>query len=207
MRVLGVGLVFMSLVIAAEPNHATWALAGTIVTNKGSTAVFRSEQGEEQRLALGARLAGCTLQRIEARRVRFICGNGTRVMALENGQRINPTTKQPGSYPAAQPLISLKRAWLYALARDPQRLVSEISFVPVVNNGWLYGYRVSRISETSELADLGLHNGDVIKSVNGVPASQPQSFVRMLNSLAKVSIITLEVQRKGEPVTIHYVLD
>lgn len=207
MQLLGLGLVCACLAVATELDHTPLALAGTIVTDHGSTAVFRSEKGKELRLGLGARLAGCILQRIELRRVNFLCADGTRVMALVNGQRIDPIAKQPGSYPVAESIISLTRGWLHALARDPQRLVSEIGFIPTVKNGWLYGYRVSGLGQASELSGLGLYNDDVITSVNGVPVGQPQNLVYMLNSLAEVSNITLEVQRKGRTRTLHYVLD
>lgn len=71
-------------------------------------------------------------------------------------------------------------------------------------DGEIDGYRLSGIRRNSPLSQLGIRNGDVVKSVNGHSLSSMQDAMGAFNSLQSASSLTFQISRRGQDMTMEY---
>lgn len=190
----------------ASAERPAWRLSGTMLDGFHSKVLLRDGQGAEHALRVGGRIGGCTLLKVTRRTAVFRCGRGGRILSLyaEGGA---PGGPRPGERALEQdPYRALSRAWLHALAADKQRLVRAISLRPVVRQGAMHGYRLDHISESAGLGGLGLQRDDIVTSVNGAPASQPEAFMETVNALSQARVISIGIERGERTLTLHYLL-
>ncbi len=84
------------------------------------------------------------------------------------------------------------------------RLSRDARVVPNFQDGKSNGFKIFSIKRNSAARNLGLQNNDVITGVNGSPLTSPDKALQMYSSLQNESSISLEIIRKGEPVTMEY---
>ena len=68
------------------------------------------------------------------------------------------------------------------------------------------GFKVGRIPCGALLEQLGFKNGDVIKQVNGLPITTYGDAINAYMTLRRKRILWVDVERRGEPVRLDYVL-
>lgn len=71
-------------------------------------------------------------------------------------------------------------------------------------DGEFDGYRLSAVRRGSLGDTLGIRNGDIIHSVNGVPLNSLQSAMQALQQLQSDPNLKFEVTRRGQPVALNY---
>lgn len=76
-------------------------------------------------------------------------------------------------------------------------------FVPAVDGGKVLGLRVYGAKPGSALARLGLMNGDIIRGMNRLELTTPES-VMALPPDANTPLVSVEIIREGIEVTIAY---
>ncbi|MBT8123701.1 MAG: hypothetical protein KJO81_02625, partial [Gammaproteobacteria bacterium] len=102
--------------------------------------------------------------------------------------------------------ITLSKSEVADYVKEKQRLVSEIGFLPLIEDEQIVGFTLSKIQPDTKAASLGLYNGDVIKAVNDVPASDP-NFLQTVQELSVVPEVTIQVDRNGQMMAYTYVLE
>jgi type II secretion system protein C len=103
--------------------------------------------------------------------------------------------------------VSLPRDDFQFALEDRQRLVSQVSLEPAVADRRLYGYRITWLREGGDFHRLGLRDGDVIVSLNGVQAGDPGTFMQAVNGLRGTTSFALGVERDGAQIEYSYLLD
>jgi general secretion pathway protein C len=93
---------------------------------------------------------------------------------------------EPG---AAQNLRDLRREFI----RNPASLADYAQAEPVDK-----GYRLTFVQDNPMIQKLGLQNGDVVTSVNGIPLDKPENGIRALRKLMKAREVELTVVRNGQ---------
>ncbi|HEX5056045.1 MAG TPA: type II secretion system protein N [Gammaproteobacteria bacterium] len=93
---------------------------------------------------------------------------------------------EPG---AAQNLRDLRREFI----RNPASLAEYAQAEPVDN-----GYRLTFVQDNPMVQKLGLQNGDVVTSINGIPLDKPENGIRALRKLMKAREVQLTVVRNGQ---------
>jgi general secretion pathway protein C len=83
-------------------------------------------------------------------------------------------------------------------------LFSQIRATPKMQDGVADGFLLTEIQPNSIFQQIGLQDGDLLKSVNGQPVGDPVKALGLLQSLQGQSQITLNVVRKGTPKQIYY---
>jgi general secretion pathway protein C len=73
---------------------------------------------------------------------------------------------------------------------------------PVQRNGSVVGIQLLRVRPDTLLGTLGIKNGDVIKTINGFNMSGPEKALQAYARLRTASEIHIQVERRGNPVTI-----
>lgn len=168
-----------------------------------SHAVFETDDKRQLIVDLGQEIEGCVLVAVGARQVRMDCAAGEVSLVLRS--KLRAARQDLPSAPARYE-ISLPRADFERAVGDRQRLVSQISLEPSVNDGYLEGYRVAWLLPGGDFHRLGLQDGDVILSLNGVAASNPGTFMQTINALRGQPNFDLLVERGGQPQAYSYTL-
>lgn len=73
---------------------------------------------------------------------------------------------------------------------------------PYEEQGRQVGYRIEQIDPDSIYADVGLQNGDIIKSINGMQLVGASEAVRILLGLKTEDSYTIELIRNSMPISI-----
>lgn len=76
--------------------------------------------------------------------------------------------------------------------------------VPSVGSGRPRGFKVYAIRPCSLPEQLGLRNGDLVVSINGVAPLTPDSLLASFKTLRKATDFTVRIERKGQIVTQLY---
>lgn len=191
----------------AVGNHGRYLLMGTVITPTQPKAIFRDRKGVDHLLAQQDKIGNCVIDRIVPKRAVLVCRDSRQVLALDNGQGA-AFIERPENHEEA--MISyyhyVSRKKLDRLVENRQRLVTQVSLIPVVRDGSMYGYRIADLQAGGELDRFGLVNDDVVIAVNGTPASQPESFIAAIKILDSMAVISLEIKRKARSLVLNYIL-
>lgn len=80
--------------------------------------------------------------------------------------------------------------------------VAERELIPVYAEGdQLVGYRVGKMQQCAFYRDLGLRDGDIIRSVNGQPVD---TLYRMYLQFRTIRHAEVAVERRGRLITLRY---
>lgn len=99
---------------------------------------------------------------------------------------------------------AISRATVDHSLNNLSTLFTQIRAIPNVQDGRSNGFALSEIVPGSVFDDLGLHNGDVLTTVDGQPISDPARAIQLLNGLSNQTSIRLQVLRNGSPLTLSY---
>jgi general secretion pathway protein C len=98
----------------------------------------------------------------------------------------------------------LERALLTRVAADPAILQSQYRVVPVSSGGRGEGLRVEAYKVDGLFVRLGLQPGDVLRRLNGVSLTDANVLLSLLFQLPREETFTLDLVRRGQPVTFNY---
>lgn len=164
--------------------------------------------GDEEPYAVGAALpGGAVIRAIFPDRVMLERGGRMEALRLpksDTGQGPTLATTQgddqappPLSSPVPQNLGELRQQ----IAQNPQRLMDVVRAMPVQEQGKLTGYRIYPAGNSPLFAQLGLHPGDVVTAVNGIPLTDPTQSMRILAALKTSEQISITMLRNGQTQT------
>lgn len=80
--------------------------------------------------------------------------------------------------------------------------LEEARAVPFLVGGQVKGFSLSQIVPNSVYEKLGLKNGDVVSSINGIDLNDAARAIQTLNSLRNETKIDIEILRDGQPVNL-----
>lgn len=84
------------------------------------------------------------------------------------------------------------------------QVVTELRAVPQVKDGKSLGFRVFNIRPGSVIDRMGLVNGDIVQSVNGVALDDPSKALAMLEDLRSADRLRVDFLRRNKPTTYTY---
>ncbi|HKJ70714.1 MAG TPA: type II secretion system protein GspC [Gammaproteobacteria bacterium] len=167
---------------------------------------------DEEVYRVGDTVQGAEIVRIESRRVILIRNGVTEALNLKarklkgggglldtGGGSADPGIRRTGKHQRAVSRETLKRN----LDNLP-RLLQQAKAVPMQRNGQTVGFRVVNIQQGSVFQDLGVKEGDVIRSVNDTPIRSPKQALEAYRKLRSADAFRLDVLRDGQPVTLQY---
>lgn len=200
-------VVISYLVSFAYASQQDWTLSGTFLGHNHAHAMFVDAEGNEQLLALGEKIQGCELIDVLRGSAKVSCGGNVHTLHLRNSVGDLVLQSHHSQSIPKQQLITLSRNEVLDYVKARQRLVSEIGFLPLVEDKQVIGFTLSKIRPNTRAAALGLFNGDIIKSINGVSASDPSQFLQTFNELSLAPEVSIEVDRFGQTFAYTYVLE
>ena len=98
----------------------------------------------------------------------------------------------------------IERAEVDKALENMSKLFTQIRAVPHFEAGKSTGFRLFAIRRGSLFDKIGLKNGDVIRSINGSPMTDPARAMTMLEDLREETDLTVELTRNRQPQTLTY---
>ena len=169
-------------------------------------AMFVDENGDELLLELGDDIQGCNLVDVLRDFAKLRCSGKEYPMRLRSSVGDVLLQAEYEESIANSETIVLSKSEVTDYVKEKQRLVSEIGFLPVIEDEQVVGFSLSKIKPDTKVASLGLYNGDVIKVVNGVSATDPE-FMQTVQALSDAQQVTIEVDRYGQMMAYTYILE
>jgi general secretion pathway protein C len=88
--------------------------------------------------------------------------------------------------------------------KDPYELLGEGKITPAWKDGRVEGLQLENIGSNQYAQQLGLREGDIVRSVNGVQIRSIDEAISLAEKLQKAPVIRVEVMRDGKPQTLTY---
>ncbi|HEY1097576.1 MAG TPA: type II secretion system protein GspC [Myxococcota bacterium] len=83
-------------------------------------------------------------------------------------------------------------------------LATQARVVPAFEGGKPVGFKLFSIKPGSLYSKIGLQNGDVINRINGYELDSPEKGLEVYAKLKDSTAVTVEVKRRGKPMTMSY---
>ncbi len=198
--------IFVLLTSFSYANQPDWILSGTFLGENNAHAMFVDENGDELLLELGDDTQGCDLLKVLQDSAKLKCDDKEYILSLRSSVGDILLQAEYEKSLENRVTITLSKSEVADYVKEKQRLVSEIGFLPLIEDEQIVGFILSKIQPDTKAASLGLYNGDVIKTVNGVPASDPD-FLQTVQELSVVPEVTIQVDRNGQMMAYTYVLE
>ncbi|SDK54457.1 general secretion pathway protein C [Maridesulfovibrio ferrireducens] len=174
----------------ATVTPSTWALVG-IITGEVDMAVFRIKT-ETVILREGEDYEGWTLDEIKPQYVLWKFGREEKKVAMwDQVQSLKLVRGKTNK-------LTIDKNEASAVLEDPNAFLSQALFKPNNKNGKTQGFRITNIKQNSMLRKLGLENGDVLMRINGEMINGPTKLLQVYGSMAGASAIYIDVERKGQ---------
>lgn len=98
----------------------------------------------------------------------------------------------------------LKRSEINKVTGNLGALASQARIVPSKKDN---GFKIFSIAKDSLFSKLGIQNGDILKSINGIELSSPDKAIEAYSRLQSASKLSLDIVRKGQNETLEYTIE
>lgn len=145
----------------------------------------------------------------ETHRLEYIDGTpGTGATLADTKLPVSPVpgpgNDQDGIKKLGDNKYEISRAKLDATLADMNHLATEARIVPSFKNGQADGFKLFSIQPGSVYSAIGVENGDVIERINGFDINSPEKALEAYSRLKDSSNFDIQVERRGQPVTMSY---
>jgi general secretion pathway protein C len=199
------------LAIMYAPND-TWG--------KWSVAILRDTESKFiGPFAVGGTIHGARVIAIEETRILF--DNAGKIEFLDLVEKPTPPTPPPapsaagGDDPLSQAMdrgikkisennYEIQRSTLESVLGNMSLLSRSARIVPEMRDGRAAGFRLYAVKPDGPFAKIGMTNGDIISSINGLEITSPEKALEVYAKLKSASHLTLGMERNGSKVTKDY---
>jgi len=110
-----------------------------------------------------------------------------------------PDTIQP-----SQTSFVVDRESVEAATQDMNKLLTQARLVPNFTGGTADGFRIFSIVPNSLFDKVGLRNGDIIHSINGVELKDPEKAFQIYQLLKDNDRFVIDLVRAGQKLSLNY---
>lgn len=100
--------------------------------------------------------------------------------------------------------FEVRREYVQASLSDMGALLTSARAIPYIKDGEIKGFRLVNITPGSFYKTIGIQDGDVIKSINGIPISNPQTIMKIFTDIQNETKFEINVERMGRELTLRY---
>jgi general secretion pathway protein C len=98
----------------------------------------------------------------------------------------------------------IQRQTLESVLGNMNLLSRSARIVPEIRDGKAAGFRLYSVRPDGPFAKIGMQNGDVISSINGLEITSPEKALEVYAKLKSASHLSLGLERNGQKVTKDY---
>jgi len=97
---------------------------------------------------------------------------------------------------------TIDHAFLETLRINPGSLARQARIVPKQTDGTIEGFKLYGIRPGSVFKAVGIKNGDLVRSVNGMALGSMEKLLEVFAKLRHATTYTFELDRRGTPLTL-----
>jgi len=196
-------LLYSSFILGAEApsiNAAptSFVLVGTITsTNSQPLALIQFENGKLHFHSLSDQVDSYTITKIQRKNIQLRHSNQFYTLYLHHKFSTDNAKDTPTTALASDlsQQILINRKLLDHIRTNIQQWLNAVSLNLEITDGRVSGYIIESINNIPLKASIGLKQGDIIKSINGIHVSQPELFTQTVDKLIDSSDIYIQVER------------
>lgn len=193
---------------------------GSLVQSKWSLAILRDTEVKfSGPYGVGDAIHGAKVIAIEETRIYFDNAGKTEFLDLID----KPAPPKPAPTPSAaggsDPLsiemdrgikklndnkYEIQRSTLESVLGNMSLLSRSARIVPEMRDGKAAGFRLYAVKSDGPFAKIGMQNGDIISSINGMEITSPEKALEVYSKLKSASHLSLGMERNGSKVTKDY---
>jgi general secretion pathway protein C len=98
----------------------------------------------------------------------------------------------------------IQRGTLESVLGNMSLLSRSARIVPEIRDGKAAGFRLYSVRPDGPFAKIGMQNGDVISSINGLEITSPEKALEVYAKLKSASHLSLGLERNGQRITKDY---
>lgn len=103
--------------------------------------------------------------------------------------------------------VTIDRKKINDSLKNINQLMSQVKVRPHFKDGKPNGLTLSHIRPNSIFKEMGLKNGDIVKGVNGKEIQSVDDALKFYESLKSSTSVELQIERKGEQLSIGYQIE
>jgi general secretion pathway protein C len=202
----------MAIMYSPPPLGLKWSVAIVRDTEDKSMGAF----------GVGSKVHTATITEILETRIYLDNGGKTEFLDLldaANAAAPAPVaaavTPQPGGDALSQEMdrgirktgehaYEIQRQTLESVLGNMNLLSRSARIVPEIKDGKSAGFRLYSVRPDGPFAKIGMQNGDVISSINGLEITSPEKALEVYAKLKSASHLSLGLERNGQKVTKDY---
>lgn len=100
----------------------------------------------------------------------------------------------------------IDRNMLNEQLNDLSKISRQARVIPHYRDGKPQGFKIVGVRPNSLYSHIGVRSGDVLKSVNGEEVTSPTKALELYEKLKTTDNVTLDVERRGRPTTLEYMI-
>jgi general secretion pathway protein C len=100
--------------------------------------------------------------------------------------------------------FNVSRSLLDRVLENQAELMRSARIVPHEEGGRVVGVKLYGIRRQALLGRVGIENGDVLRTINGYDMTSPDTALEAYARLRSVSNLSVQVIRRGQPMTTNY---
>ena len=100
--------------------------------------------------------------------------------------------------------FEVRREFVQKNLSNMAHLLTSARAIPYIKNGQIQGFRLINISPSSFFRTIGIRNGDIIKKINGISVSNPESIFKILGDIQNETYFEIEIERAGKSKVFKY---
>ena len=204
-------IALLAIMYAPPPNGIKWSIA----------IIRDSEAKTMGAYPVGGRIHGAVVIEILETRVYFDNAGKTEYIDLfepsapppATGAAPPPAAKSDNPFERelangikklADHKYELQRSTLESVLANIPLLSSSARSVPEMKDGKAAGLRLSAVRPQGPFGLIGMQNGDVISSINGLEMTSPEKALEVYAKLKSASHLSLGMERNGQKITKEY---
>lgn len=86
------------------------------------------------------------------------------------------------------------------------QIMNETRFLPYVAEGKIRGFKLTKVAQRGILSDLGIQQNDIVVAINNIEINSVSSLYRFISIFKTADRILVDIERKGYPIQILYLL-
>jgi general secretion pathway protein C len=209
-------LALMAIMYSPPPLGLKWSVAIVRDTDSKSMGAFGA----------GNKVHGAVITEIQETRIYLDNAGKTEYLDLldntKGAAQPEPQTNAVSSAPAApsgdafatemakgikktgEHSYDIQRSTLESVLGNMSLLSRSARIVPEIRDGKAAGFRLYSVRPDGPFALIGMQNGDVLSSINGLEITSPEKALEVYAKLKSASHLSLGLERNGQKVTKDY---
>jgi general secretion pathway protein C len=203
-------IALLAIMFAPPPADPRWSMAIIRDTDQKSAGAF----------SIGGKVRDATITDISETRVDLdVQGRQEYLELFDKGPAAAPAVAAAPAAPSSDPLAAelekgikktgensyeVQRGTVDSLLNNMSALSRAARIVPEMKDGRAAGFRLFSVRPDGPFAKIGLTNGDVISTINGLEMNSPDQALMVYTKLKSASHLSVGIERSGQKITKDY---